>query len=166
MLAFVEDSFADASEVVALLPETTDAQSDRKAALADSIAALKADFTSQITTLLATYEQKYAQKSGAKNVDLLASDMVYESRYAYETDSVCTDTNYNYTDFTTDNGSVVMVTYALYDQNGNVTDTVSFILNYNVYSVNVTIDNTIDKTLADGETKTVTIEQYRYEKYD
>ena len=58
----------------------------------------------------------------------------YESKYQYVTDSTARDDNYDHTDYTVDNDLIVMVTY----QKGE--ETVSFILNYNIYSVEVTLE--------------------------
>ncbi len=79
--------------------------------------------------------------------DILEEDGSYASAYDYVTDSAATDKSYDYTEFTCDNGNVVMVKY---------TDKASgkeeiFFLNYNMFAVDITVDNSIDKSLADGE---------------
>ncbi len=64
----------------------------------------------------------------------IASCVVDFSKYV--TDSVSTNkADYTKTNYTVDNGNVVMVTYK------KGTDTVNFILNYNSYSVKVRMDN-------------------------
>ncbi len=68
----------------------------------------------------------------------------YTSQYNYITDSIATDgNNYQHTDYTSDINNIVLVTYS------NGTDTVRFILNYNIYSVNINLGNgefyTLDK---------------------
>ena len=59
------------------------------------------------------------------------------SKYSYITDSIATDNDYVYTDFTIDNDLVTMVTY----QDRATGDTVRFILNYNIYAVTVDLGN-------------------------
>ena len=65
----------------------------------------------------------------------------FRSAYALVTGSSATDSDYRYTKYTSDSGNVVLVTYQR-TVNG-VTDTVSFILNYNTYDVNVRIDGVV-----------------------
>jgi len=89
-------------------------------------------------------------------------DIVYKSAYSYFTDSVATDKdNYVYTDFTCDNGSVVMVVY----EHPTTKDRVVFILNYNTFAVEVVVDNTIEGGLANGETKKYELSQYGCYKF-
>ncbi len=61
------------------------------------------------------------------------SSVEYNSKYSFITESLATDENYVYTDFTSDIGNIVLVTYS------NGTDTVQFVLNYNVYAVTVNL---------------------------
>ena len=70
----------------------------------------------------------------------------YVSQHNYMTDSVATDKNYQKTDFTCDNGNVVMVTYER-EVNG-VKDTVVFLLNYNIFSVKIKVDATVHANFA------------------
>ncbi len=64
-------------------------------------------------------------------------DVAYESKYNYVTGSLATDgKNYDYTDYTVDNDLIVMVTYS-----NNDGDSRTFILNYNIYDVEVTLDS-------------------------
>ena len=79
--------------------------------------------------------------------DITEADGSYKSAYDYITDSAATDKNYDYTDFTCDNGNVVMVKYT----NKATGDEEIFFLNYNMFAVDITVDSSIDKTLADGE---------------
>ena len=73
----------------------------------------------------------------------------YASKYDYVTDSKSTAGDaYDMTKYTANNYNVVMVTYS------NGTDTVRFILNYNIYSVIVTLD--------DGTS--VVLDKYDYHK--
>ena len=89
-------------------------------------------------------------------VTLTASDIVYDSVYSYVTDSVTNTDDYRYTDFTCDNGNTVSVTYS------NGTDECIFLLNYNVFDVEIIVDNTFDKTLAAGETRSIVVPAYGY----
>ena len=92
-------------------------------------------FVAQIEAIADKYEALY--KSANANAYALSFDEIeYNSKYDYITDSVATDgKNYDHTDYTVDNDSVVIVTYS------NGTDTVSFVLNYNIYSVSVTLED-------------------------
>jgi hypothetical protein len=73
------------------------------------------------------------------------------SEYKFTTDSVLTDgKNYDATDYTEDNGNVVMVTYKKGD------DIVRFVLNYNI--------DAVDVRLEDGTV--VTIGRYGYHRID
>lgn len=66
----------------------------------------------------------------------------YVSQYSFYTESCGDDADYKVTQYTLDNNKVVMVTYQ------NEDETVRFILNYNIYTVNVRIDGelyTLDK---------------------
>ena len=75
----------------------------------------------------------------------------YESDYDFVTDSIATDgKNYDTTAYTADNDRVVIVTY----RNPVDGKTVSFILNYNVYTVNVNL----------GNGQTYTIGKYGFQK--
>ncbi len=81
----------------------------------------------------------YANEYPGAGEDSLVLDfdsIEYSTKYHFNTVSKATDDDddYVFTDYTLDNGNVVMVTY----QKGN--DTVSFVLNYNIYSVDVIID--------------------------
>ena len=70
--------------------------------------------------------------------DLLIFGETYESKYQYVTTSEALDEDYVYTDYTVDNDLIVLVTYE--HEDGRRT---SFILNYNLYSVEVTIDGVV-----------------------
>ena len=73
------------------------------------------------------------------------------SSYKYTNDSILVDGDkYDVTDYTVDNGNVVMVTYKKGD------DVVKFVLNYNIYAVDVRLD--------DGTV--VTIDHYDYHRID
>lgn len=119
----------------------------------------------EIRKILADYEAKYNWTDG-KEIKIGKETIKYTSKYSYVTESVATDRdNYKHTDFTCDNGSVVMVTYSYTDAEGK-TDEVVFLLNYNTFAVEIIVDNTIDKSLADGETKTYTLGEYGCHRID
>ena len=92
------------------------------------------------------------QGNGSKKiVNYGGADVSYESLYSYVTDSYATEENYKYTDFTCDNGNVVMVTYRHPETNHEV----KFILNYNNFVVDV--------RLAAGE-EPIRLDAYAYHK--
>ncbi len=107
-------------------------------------------FKTEVDGVVAKYEAEYP--SGGTNPYVVSfSAIEYESQYSYITESLATDgKNYVYTDYTSDINNIAMVTYS------NGTDSVTFILNYNIYSVTV--------KLGDGET--YTIGKYDYVKID
>lgn len=106
-----------------------------------------ADFVAKMDALLAEFASEY-NVDGPDPVELVFSEISYEnSAYDFITDSEATAKDYDRTDYTVDNGNVVMVTYS------NGTETYSYILNYNIYSVTVVIDGV-----------THTLAQYGYEK--
>ncbi len=106
----------------------------------------KFDFDTLLNAVVVKYAAEYPEKAGAVEITFDKSQMQYTSVYDFVTDSVANAENYDYTDFTCDNGSIVIVTYkdTAAGDNGK---TVLFILNYNNYPVKVRLDNTIDKTL-------------------
>ena len=112
-------------------------------------------FIDDLNALVASYESKYSShgKPGTPpytlNFDsVVYDDGEYESAYDAITYSVCTDKNYEKTDYTCDLGNVVMVTYS------NGTDSVTFILNYNIYEVEVRLES--------GEV--ITLGKYEYKE--
>ena len=114
-------------------------------------------FSEQLDALVAVFAAEYSTEAG--DIEILFNKDVFVSQRGdyepkYVTDSVATaGDSYDTTTLTCDNGSVVLVTY----EDAASGKTVHFILNYNNYKVNVRVDNTIDKSLADGETKVYTI---------
>jgi len=117
---------------------------------------LLAKYLGALDEMIEGYENRYnSDDAGAAVLSFgSAADLAYDSLYSYNTDSVATDTkNYVYTDFTCDNGNVVMVTYTK-TVNGEVVDTVNFILNYNNFAVEVIV--------AAGE-EPITLNAYGYE---
>lgn len=86
--------------------------------------------------------------------DLLDADGKYVSVYDYVTDSTAMDEDYDYTDFTCDNGNVVMVKY----EDKATGKYKIFILNYNTFSVEVCVDSALDPTLAEGESYKINVD--------
>ena len=116
----------------------------------DANETLPASFTEQLNKVLADFNAEY-DVSGvdpANVVTVSVSTLDYQSKYQYVTGSTARDEDYDHTDYTVDNDLIVMVTYRHDD--GRET---SFILNYNIYAVEV--------TLADGEAPYV-IEKYGF----
>ena len=112
-------------------------------------------FIAELEALVSAYESKYTSqgKPGIPpfvvNFDsVVYDDADYESAYDAITFSVCTDKDYEKTDYTCDLGNVVIVTYS------NGTDSVSFILNYNIYEVEVRLES--------GEV--ITLGKYEYKE--
>ncbi len=91
-------------------------------------------FVKEFDKIVAKYESEYSAENAENIHSISFNSFVYETNYSYLTDSFAFDENYVYTDFTCDNGNVVMVTYKKGD------DVKQFILNYNNYSVEVRLD--------------------------
>ncbi|MBP3308390.1 MAG: hypothetical protein J6L90_03015 [Clostridia bacterium] len=104
--------------------------------------------TSFVAAINAVYDKYRAEypAPASPNPDGVISfgTIEYTSKYNYITDSLGTDENYEHTDYTSDINNIVLVTYS------NGTDTVRFILNYNIYSVNVNL----------GDGNVYTLEKY------
>ena len=114
-----------------------------------------AGFIDDIKALVSSYVNKYSGsgKPGTPPyvinfASVVYDDEEYESAYDAITFSVCTDRDYEKTDYTCDLGNVVIVTYS------NGTDSVSFILNYNIYDVEVRLES--------GEV--ITLGKYEYKE--
>ena len=91
-----------------------------------------------LETLKSSYESEYCGVSGKDSVELTFNSVAYESKYEYTTDSFATDgADYVYTDFTVDNRLVTRVTY----RDAASGDEVQFIINYNIYGVNVRLSD-------------------------
>ena len=101
---------------------------------------LDAAFVEQINAIAAQYAAEYPAK-GSDDYVVTVSETDYESKYSFFSNSVATDPDYVYTDFTSDINNIVLVTYS------NGTDTVQFILNYNIYEVNVNLGDGNEYTL-------------------
>lgn len=107
------------------------------------------DFKTQLDAIIASYENEYKGAEDEANTYLVTfSEIEYESKYNYVTDSLASDKNYETTDYTVAGGKVTIVTYRKGDSE------VKFLLNYNNFSVNVKLD----------ENTTVTLEKYSFKK--
>jgi hypothetical protein len=107
---------------------------------------LPESFKASLEGVLASFKAEYTHTAG-EPVALVSVDSIdYESKYQYVTGSTARDDNYERTDYTVANDLIVLVTYGHEDGR-----TRSFILNYNIYSVEVKLEN--------GET-------YVIDKYD
>ena len=93
-----------------------------------------------VNAVVDKYKTEYPGSSDAsKNKVVTVSEIENydsKSKYSFITDSFATDSKYeySYTDYTSDNGNIVLVTYS------NGTDTVQFLLNYNLYSVEIKLE--------------------------
>ena len=96
-------------------------------------------FRAELETVLAKFVNEYraATEFTGSGVDpnVHVNELPYDSKYQYVTNSLARDDDYDHTDYTVDNDLIVMVTYEHKD--GRKT---SFILNYNLYSVEVTLE--------------------------
>ena len=100
----------------------------------------------KVDAVIKEYTDIYNKETG-EEVAVTADDIKgYVSQYNYMTDSVATDKDYQKTDFTCDNGNVVMVTYER--EVDGVKDTVVFLLNYNIFSVKIKVDATVHANFA------------------
>ena len=89
-----------------------------------------------VYALIASYEKAYpGAEDSAMTVPVVFAGFEYSSNYKFITDSFATDSNYDYTTYTVDDGNVTMVTYKSGDH------VVRFILNYNNFSVCVKLDS-------------------------
>lgn len=111
-------------------------------------------FEQALADLVAAYEDEI--KIDAVNgyeVTVDETDIDYESAYRYVTGSVATDGKaYEKTDYTVDNDLIVMVTYK-----NNEGKTRTFILNYNIYAVEITLP---------GAEVPVVIDKYGFHRID
>ena len=99
-----------------------------------TVEALDADFTAEVKKIASDYENAYKSDSADAYI-VTVNTIDYETQYSFHTDSIATDKDYVHTDFTSDVGNIVLVTY----KNGD--DVVQFILNYNIYTVKVDLGN-------------------------
>ena len=95
------------------------------------------NFSAELDSLI---NELYGEYNNADDVDPIVvsvnavDDYENNTQLHYVTDSSALDDDYSYTDFSLDDGSIVMVTYS------NGTDSVRFILNYNIFSVTVRLN--------------------------
>lgn len=113
-----------------------------------------AGIVEKIGELASRYETKYsgAGSTGTPYAIAYSSvtyDDTYKSAYNAVTSSVCTDDDYRKTDYTCDLGNVVTVTYS------DGSKTVTYILNYNIYDVEVRLESGEVVTLAKYEYKEI-----------
>ena len=97
----------------------------------------EASFSKKLADLVAKYSLEYpgAEDELLNEVIEISAVEDYKSEYKYSTKSDALSENYETTEFTLDTGKVVIVTYKNADG-----DTVRFVLNFNIYSVDVNID--------------------------
>ncbi len=105
------------------------------------------ELDSEFVAAIDAYIASLKSKSASWNVT--TGNFTYESAYNYLTLSGALDKDYDTTNYTIDNGSVTMVVYQYHGHS------VRFILNHNMFSVNVNID---------GEIKT--LEKYAFIRLD
>jgi hypothetical protein len=130
---------------------------DRRQILSDIASGFAVDFSSEaleadpvlkaafdrIWERLEAFVAAHATSSGdIKVLTTCVVDYASKTKLSYFTESLSTDADYKATDFTLDDGSVVMVTY----KKGN--DTVRFLLNFSIFEVQIELDGqsiTLDK---------------------
>lgn len=95
-----------------------------------------AKFCQSLVSMVGEYTDYYSG-DGVDPYVVTFDAIDYVTQYRYITDSKATDKDYKKTVYTIDNNQVTMVTY----RNAETADEVSFIFNYNIYSVNVTLDD-------------------------
>ncbi len=92
-------------------------------------------FADDIDAVIAKYTAEYPGAANAEdNYEVSFDALEYNSKYSYITDSATFDEDYVRTEYTIDNGNVVMVTYAKGEE------MYTFFLNYNSYTVNIRLD--------------------------
>ena len=112
----------------------------------------KESFTAKYNEMSNYYTTKFpgdAANSANDSVVEIVELENYESKYSFFTESDAFDKNYKVTNYTLDNNKVVVVTYS------NGEDTVRFVLNYNIYTVDVRIDGVV-----------YTLDKYAYARID
>ena len=112
------------------------------------VSELAGEFTDRVNALVAQKKSDNERSEGGNRQELTFDAITYEnSAYDFITtsESTLSDDEYDFTDYTVDNGNVVMVTYS----KGNETKT--FVLNYNIYAVTVILNG-----------KSISIDAYGY----
>ena len=96
------------------------------------------DFKLALEAVLAKYNKEYnVEGVDPANVHTVSINSIdYDSQYKYVTGSLAEDDDYVHTDYTVDNDLIVVVVYK-----NNEGKTRTFILNYNIYSVEVNLDD-------------------------
>ncbi len=94
---------------------------------------LDAGFETELRTLM----KEMSVNADEKNMVVKVDTVNYTPARSYFTTSDCTDSDYKITESTISDGTVVMVTYS------NGTDSVSFILNFNIFAVNVSVNGEV-----------------------
>ncbi len=99
----------------------------------------KREFIAEVDSIIDSYKKEYQGAETPENSYVVEFNSIeYVSQYSFITDSSAFDKDYVSTDYTMDNGNVTIVTYRKGDQK------VSFLLNYNNFSVTVRLDaNTV-----------------------
>lgn len=97
------------------------------------VSELGENFIAEFDALVEEVQFYYNRNLENPNKTVVTFDSIEYDTSRYVTESHATDKDYQYTDYTIDNGNIVMVTY---EKNG---ERVSFILNYNIYKVKVTL---------------------------
>ena len=109
-------------------------------------------FIALIDSIISKYEIRYPAKSGAVELDIDVTKVSYKSSYTYSSDSLANaGDDYIKSDYTSDNGSVIAVTY----KDTTTGHIVVFLINYNNYDIKVTIDGSIAPYLSGKTTFTV-----------
>ena len=128
----------------------------------------KYGFSERLNIFIEGYETRYADKPEKDEAEVYLSEIIdkldYKSKYKYVTDSVATDKDYVYTDYTCANGNVVMVTY----MDSATNEAVTFVLNYNQFAVKIKADETIHSNFGEYVDKDgyITLEGYDYVRID
>ncbi len=112
---------------------------DEEKAIAGLANGLSKEMKNQIDKVIADCKASIPGKDGATvYADVLIDDIEADLNYNI-TDSEATDKNYVKTDYTIDDGSVVLVTYS----NGRSEEDVKFVINYNLCDIDVRIDGVV-----------------------
>ncbi len=118
----------DKDALVDLLAEKLELDAGQK----EEILTGDADFNAGFDALIAEYKKEYQQDE--EILTFGDEDFTYSSKYSYVTVSDATADDYVMTEYTSDLNNIVLVTYS------NGSDSVRFILNYNIYDIVVRLD--------------------------
>ena len=118
--------------------------------------ALGADFVAKIQSIESKYKDEHGTDDAGYVISINADTIRdYKSEYKYVTDGIATGKvgkDYERTDYTVDNDLIVMVTYK--NSEGK---TRTFILNYNIYDVEIILENGAEP---------ITISKYGFHRID